>query len=280
MKRAGAAWAAALAGALPAQLYTTDAGVLSPALPSLRERLEWRRLRDTDEWLAETRLQWSPSRALQLDLALPFVARRTDGAFRGRQEGLGDALLGAKIALVRDDDVMRSDRLSVLFEVQAPTADTGSVVDGVDLGPRAGLGLDVFGVAVGVAGTIVRDRHRAALALRWLEFGVDDGFAPGSVFSADLAWWYRLAPRAFSREDATELRLTTELLTRVVADDRRVGDDPQNGGTETTLVVGLQANPSPTLRFEAGVRVPLVATTVMPFGDERIGALFSCRMFF
>jgi len=275
-----------LVSSVTAQLYTTDAGVLSPSLTSLRERIEWRRYGVAEQWVAETRLAWSPSREVELNLAVPVVSRRIDGATGGvarvgTQEGLGDVSLAGKLALVRDDDVMRSNRLSLLLDARLPTGDDDGTVDGQDLGRRAALGLGTWGVGAGVGGTIVRDRHRAAIAARWWQFASDDGFAPGDAVALDVAWWCRLTPRVFAPQaDEIELRLTAEVLSRWLGDDRVSGNDAGNGGHEVEFVVGLQANTTPALTFELGLVVPLAATTESPFGDERLGALFSCRILF
>ncbi|MBL8728875.1 MAG: hypothetical protein JNM25_10620 [Planctomycetes bacterium] len=267
---------------LAAQFYTTDAGVQSPDLPSLRERIEWRSRRDAEQWIAETRLVWSPRRELELDLTVPLVARHLDGVGgRSAQQGLGDVVTSGKLALVRDDGVMQSDRLSLLLDVSLPTGDDDGTVDGLDLGPRAALGLGTAGVGAGIGGTIVRDRHRAAAAVRWWQFARDGGFEPGPMLALDVAWWYRLTPAVFAPHgDEVELRLVVEALARWVADDRRGGNDVGNGGHELRLVVGLQANLTPSFALELGAVLPLTETTSSPFGDERLGGLFSCRMSF
>ncbi len=271
---------------LAAQLVTTDAGVISPELPTVKERLEWWSREHADELRAITRLSWAPERRLQLDLAVPLVARTvavpsTGGELRGRQEGLGDLTFGAKWALVRADDVMRSDRLSVLAEVSLPTGDDNAFVDGVDLGPRAALGLGTFGGSLGLGYTLVRDRHRAAVALRGSAFASDDGFAPGEELALDVAWWVRLSPREFLPEHTgLEWRGVLEVLSRWQTDDTVRAIDQQNGGRELSFVFGLQANLNLATSCEVGVVVPLDITTGSPFGEPDFGLLFSFRVSF
>lgn len=272
--------------ALPAQLVTTDAGVLSPTLVSVRERLEWFAREHADEAVSLTSIAWAPERRLQLELGLPLLAREVDvpasgGPRRGRQEGLGDLELGAKWALLREDAVMRSDRLSVLADLRLPTGDDDRRVDGQDLGPRAGLGLGTYGGALGLGYTLVRDRHRAAAALRGWTWASDDGFAPGDAVSLDLAWWYRLSPAAFVvGDDTIEWRGVLELLGRWQGDDRLAGAGLGNGGLQGTIVLGVQANLDRACSLEAGVLLPLVDDTESVFGELRHGLLVSFRMLF
>lgn len=274
------------AGGATAQLYTTDAGVISPELPTLRPRFEWIVREHADEARATTRWSWSPSRRVQFDLDVPLVARAVGvpaagGTLRGTQQGLGDVVVGSKWALVRDDEVMRSTRVSLFGDLLLPTGETTTRVDGQDLGPRAGLGLGVAGAALGAGGTWVHDRHRAAVALRAWAYDRDDGFAPGEAVALDLAWWVRLSPREFAPGDpGLELRGVLELLGRWRADDRWRGTDLDDGGHELSFVFGLQANFDPARGLECGLVVPLDATTTSPFGDARYTVTLSLRWSF
>lgn len=277
---------AILVSAVPAQLLTTDAGVVSPALVIAKERVEWSSREFADELRSTTALTWSPERRFQFDLAVPVLSRSVDvpvggGIVRGTQEGLGDVELGVKWGIVRDDDVMRSDRFSLLGNAVFPTGDDDTRVDGVDLGPRAGLGLGTFGGALGVGYTLVRDRHRAAVALRgwsWLE---DDGFDPGDAVTLDVAYWFRLSPAHFAPGSSdVEWRGVFELLGRWQADDSLNGVDRSNGGHAWSVLAGLQANVSTSISCEFGVAVPIDDTTSSTFGDLRHTLVFAFRMFF
>jgi hypothetical protein len=276
----------AAAAAARAQLVTTDAGVISPGLVVVKERIEWSVREDAEELRATTGVAFAPERRLQLDFLLPYVSRRVDvpagtGSLRGLQDGVGDAEVGAKWALVRDDERMRSDRVSVLADLRLPTGEDDTRVDGVDLGPRAGLGLGTWGGALGLGYSLVRDQHRAAIALRGEAFATDDGFAPGEALTLDAAWWLRIAPREFSPEqESTEWRGVVEVLGRWQADDELGGVDAGNGGTEWQLVLGLQANLGIATALEGGVIFPLSDSTDSPFGELRRGFLLSFRMLF
>lgn len=275
-----------LSGAARAQLVTTDAGVISTAIVIAKERVEWLASDDADEFRATTALSFSAHQRLQFDVSVPLVVRDVDvptlgSSLRGRQQGLGDIDVATKWALLREDDVMRSDRLSVLGNLRLPTGDDDSEVDGIDLGPRAALGLDQFGGALGLGYTLVRDRHRAAVALRGWLWETRDGFTPAPQVTLDTAWWYRLAPREFTRGVETiEWRGVVELLSRWNADDELGAVDVRNGGAAFTGVLGLQANVNQSLSLEAGILVPLDDTTESPFGELRHGFLFSLKLFF
>ncbi len=269
-----------------AQLFTTDAGVMSPELPTVKERIQWLVREDSEELRATTRFSFAPHRRLQLDLALPFARREVEvagvgGVRRGTQEGLGDLELDAKWGLVRDDDVMRSDRLSVLGRLSLPTGDTDDRIDGIALGPRVALGLDTWGGSLGLGYTLVRDRHRAAIAVRAAAFAQNELFDSGEEVTLDVAWWVRLTPREFDPEQASvEVRGVLEVLGRWKQDDELVDVDLQNGGTEWSFVVGAQMNLDPATSFEAGLTVPLDTSIESPFGDPRYGLLFSFRLSF
>lgn len=274
------------AGGAAAQLYTTDAGVLSPDLPTLRERFEWSVRDDAEQWRATTKLSWSPGRQVQFDLDVPLLARRVavpaaGGGLRGTQQGLGDVVFASKWALLREDDVMRSTRLSLFGDLLLPTGETTTRVDGVDLGPRGGLGLGAAGAALGVGGTWVHDRHRFAVALRAFAYDRSDGFSPGDEATLDLAWWVRLLPRTFAPgEPGVEVRGVLELLGRWRDDDRWRGAVLDDGGHELSFVFGVQANLDPARGVECGLIVPLDATTTSPFGDARYTVTLSLRWSF
>ncbi|MFN9706971.1 MAG: hypothetical protein ACK595_19420 [Planctomycetota bacterium] len=274
--------AAALAVAAPAQLLTTDAGVLSPALISARETVEWQHRSGADELRATTRAAWSPDRRLQFEAGVPWIARDVDtAAAQGSTTGFGDLEFGAKWALVRDDAVMRSERLSLLGNVRLPTGDDDGRVGGVDLGRRAALGLGVHGFGAGVGWTTVRDRHRAAAALRGWTYTEDGGFAPGEAVTFDAAWWMRLHPVRFEPGvHENELRSVVELISGWQQDDRQGGVGQDNGGFYAKALVGLQANATAATSIEAGVLLPLYDDTASALGGFRVGVLVTFRVLF
>lgn len=273
---------AALAAVARAQLLTTDAGVLSPALVAARETFEWQHRAGADDLRATTRAAWSPNRRLQFEAGVPWITRDVDTAVaQGSMTGFGDLEFGAKWALVRDDAVMRSERLSVLGNVRLPTGDDDGRVGGVDLGRRAALGLGVYGVGAGVGWTTVRDRHRAAAALRGWTYSDDDGFAPGEAVTFDAAWWMRLHPVRFEPGvHQNELRSVVELISGWQQDDRQGGVGQDNGGFYAKALLGLQANATAATSIEAGVLLPLVDGTESAYGDFRVGVLVTFRVLF
>jgi hypothetical protein len=273
---------AAVAVAAPAQLLTTDAGVLSPALIAARETFEWQHRAGADDLRATTRAAWSQNRWLQFEAGVPWIAREVDtAATQGSTSGLGDLEFGAKWALVRDDAVMRSERLSLLGNVRLPTGDDDGRVGGVDLGRRAALGLGVYGVGAGVGWTTVRDRHRAAAALRGWTYTEDGGFAPGEAVTFDAAWWMRLHPVRFEPGvHRNELRSVVELISGWQQDDRQGGVGQDNGGFYAKALVGLQANATAATSVEAGVLLPLVDDTESALGGFRVGVLVTFRVLF
>ncbi|MCA3007251.1 MAG: hypothetical protein INH34_02635 [Phycisphaerales bacterium] len=273
---------AALAAVLPAQLLTTDAGVLSPALIAARETFEWQHRAGADDLRATTRAAWSQNRWLQFEAGVPWIAREVDtAATQGSTSGLGDLEFGAKWALVRADAVMRSERLSVLGNVRLPTGDDDGRVGGVDLGRRAALGLGVYGFGAGVGWTTVRDRHRAAAALRGWTYTEDGVFAPGEAVTFDAAWWMRLHPVRFEPGvHRNELRSVVELISGWQQDDRQGGVGQDNGGFYAKALVGLQANATAATSVEAGVLLPLVDDTESALGGFRVGVLVTFRVLF
>jgi len=219
-------------------------------------------------------------------VTLPLVHRRArfeggTGFVSSEVDGLGDVLLNTKWGLLRSDDVMESDRVSLLGDLLLPTGDHDDTEQGVALPRRVQLGLGCFGAALGVGGTWVRDRDRFAVAIRGWSYAAHDGFDPGDELTLDAAWWYRLSPARFEPGGGEpEWRVTTELLSRWAADDESAGQSQHNGGGELAAALGLQCNVVPSLRVEAGLRVPLASEIDNPAGDERFTATFSVRFFF
>jgi len=274
-----------LVGSAAAQLVTTDAGVISPELPTVKERLEWFVRDDSRELRATTRLAWAPDRRFQVDVVVPFVDRTWNLGARTTQEGLGDLEVEAKWALVRDDDVMRSDRLSLLGGLVLPTGDDELLVSGHHAGyvatPRSGLGLGTWGGSLGLGGTLVRDRHRLAAAARFHALAPDDGFDPGSTATLDLAWWYRVTPAVFAPDrDDIEVRGVVELLSKWQGDDALAGAGLANGGYDLWLVLGAQVFPTRAVGLECGVLLPLEMSTSSPFGHDRYALTVSFRLAF
>ena len=272
----------------PTQIFTADAGVASPELPSIRGIASILRTSTVDEARYTTDFGFSPRTNLELRLRVPVVYRAVDFTFpggAGRAEGslfgLGDLEVRAKYALVRRDDVMRSDRLSLLGSVILPTAGHDERVDGLELPRRLQLGLGTFGFAPGAAYTLVRDRHRASIELGYRLSSIHDGFEPGDEVVTNVAYWFRLAPARFDPDvEESEYRLVCELLGRYRFDDRQLDVDLGNGGTEVWGVLGLQVNLSPNQRLEIGAQLPLFDTMDDALGDREFGAVLAYKVYF
>ncbi len=266
------------AGLAPAQIFTLDAGVRSPELPSVRERLDYRTYAHGDEVRAITDVTWSPHRRVETQLDVPWVWRDVRA---GSVSGLGDLRLRAKVALLRADDVMRSDRIAVFGDVFLPTGEHDETVGGARVPPGAQPGLGVFGAGIGLATTLVRDRHRAAAVVEWRSFGAHDGVEPGDELAVDAAWWFRLAPAAFEPGvDVAEWRSVVELRA-VQRFDARIADvNQRDGGLVLDGVLGVQVNHSSTLRYELGAVLPLHDDTRGFLGRGRVGLVFGLTVYF
>lgn len=272
----------------PAQIFTTDAGARSPQLPSLRQVLVVREYRHASELHAISELTWSPDTRFETRLDVPFVARDLEipggpgAGFDGSFLALGDLTLHGKLALVRDDDVMRSNRVALIAAIDAPTGRDDRRVAGVRLPRRLQPGFGGVGGSVGVAGTVVRDRHRAALSAQWRHRAAHDGFEPGDEIAVDAAWWYRLSPAAFERSTpATEYRLVAELRSVHRFADREGSVRAPDDGLRSEFVLGLQANTSnQRLRFEVGALVPVFEETPGPLGRARFGGVAAFTLYF
>ncbi len=271
-----------LTTALPAQIRTGDAGVRSPDLPSLRELGEMREYEHATEARATTELVYSPHRRFETRLQVPFLGRDQDlPGLDDMTFGFGDVSLQGKLALLRDDDVMVSDRIALLVTAYAPTGDDDHRVNGVRMPRRLQAGLGAPGVGLGAAGTIVRDRHRASLVGQWVHFGAHEGFTPGDEVRVDVAWWYRLAPVAFAPDDErSEVRFVAELNAGHHFADRENG---VRGGDGLRLdgLLGLQVNSNDQARrVEVAAIVPLQEDAPGPQGRAGLGVLFALTFYF
>jgi hypothetical protein len=277
-----------LASSVPAQIFTADAGVASPELPSARLLATTLHTSRVDDVRLDADVSYSPRTDLELRLRAPLLWRDIDyldpdggGRVDGSLSGLGDVNLRAKYALVRADDVMRSDRLSLLADVTFPTADHDAEVDGMVLPRRLQLGHGSFGFGIGPTCTLVRDRHRASAELGYRFWTTHHGHEPGDELYGNLAYWFRLAPVRFEpQEERAEYRLVGEVLSRYRSSDEQDSVGLRDGGTEITGVLGLQVNVSSSQRVELGAILPLYDDTDSVLGARGLGLALSFRMFF
>lgn len=279
----GVLLAVASGATLPAQIFTLDAGVRSPELPSVRERIEVRGFAHGDTMRATTDVTWSPDRRVETQLDVPWVWRDVRGGrvAGGSFSGLGDLRLRSKVALLREDAVMSSDRVAAFGDMFLPTGDDDVTLDGVvaprDLQPGRGT----FGAGLGLTTTLVRDRHRAAAAVQWRHWLAHDGVAADDEIALDVAWWFRLSPAAFAPGvDVAEVRTVAELRA-VQTFDARVGGVRQgNGGLVLDGVLGIQVNASTGLRYEVGGVLPLHDDARRTLGRAGLGLVLSLTLYF
>lgn len=277
-----AALVMASVGPAYAQILTTDAGVRSPELPSIRTLLSYRHYDAVDELRLRTEGVYSPTRSLELKAVLPVVARRVD-TVAGDEDlsGLGDSFLQGKFALVREDGVMRSDRVSLLGRAIFPTGDTDATVNGQPLHPRLQLGLGSYGFGIGAAATVVRDRHRASVAIDWEHRADHGGFDPGDQLGLDVAYWFRLSPARFDvRTPEPEWRAVFELRSLYTFRDHGPGGSVSDRGAQVDGILGLQLNAGTSLRGEIGLVAPLLDDLRDPFGDTGFGVLLGLTCYF
>jgi hypothetical protein len=270
------------AGSLGAQILTTDAGVRSPELPSIRALLRSRHYDNVDDLRFRANAVYSLTPNLEVEALLPMISRHIDvGAGSLDLVGLGDTSLRAKFALLRDDGVMTSNRIALLGRAILPTGDSSSTINGQPLHPRLRLGLGSFGFGLGAASTIVRDRHRASVTLEWQHRGGHSGFDPGDEFELDMAYWFRLSPARFNPSlFEPEWRAVVEVQSRYASRDRGPGLTLSDRGIQVDGIVGLQLNAGTSLRCELGVLAPLVDDLRTPFGDTGFGMVFGVTFYF
>ena len=272
----------AAVGPVHAQILTTDAGVRSPELPSIRTLFSYRHYDAVDELRLRTEGVYSPTRDLELKAVLPVVSRRVE-TVAGHQDlhGFGDSFLQGKFAVIREDGVMRSNRVSVLGRAILPTGDTGATAIGQPLHPRLQLGLGSYGVGLGAAATIVRDRHRASVAVDWEHRSDHRGFDPGDQLRLDVAYWFRLSPAQFDvRTSAPEWRAVFELRSLYAFRDHGPGGSVSDRGAQVDGILGLQLNAGTSVRGEIGLVAPLLDELRDPLGDTGFGVLLGLTFYF
>jgi hypothetical protein len=272
------------AAAAPSQIFTENAGVASPELPSLREALSFRKTRNVEDLRLDSQFIWSPSPWLETRTTVPLLLRDFDAG--GDSEGLGDASLRLKHLLWKEDDVFESTRLAALYEVSLPTGeDDARAFDGsgARLAPPLQLGAGTFGFGAGGAYTLIRDRHRFSVEGFFRHTLDHDGFSPGDSVRANLAYWYRLSPARFA--DTTEVhplevRGVIELLTSYKFENTSNGAGLGDEGAELWLAPGLQLFGNGRTLFEAALLFPIYQDADDAFGRREWGATLSVKWLF
>ncbi len=274
-----------LTRASTAQIVTENAGVISPELTIVRESLGLLRAENLDEVRWAHHLVFAPDRADELRLVVPLVWRdaRFDGPLgeeTSEQSGLGDLALRYKRALWRADDVMRSDRVSALFELGAPTGEHDESENGTPVPRQLQLGTGDWSLGFGGAWTWIRDRQRFALEGLYRHRTRNDGVQLGASADLNAAYWYRLSPAEFAGDDGPEIRGVVELLGSHTFPSE-VGDDIQDDDSSILwLAPGVQVYPSSLVLLEANVQVPLLQDSDDPLGDRRWSANLVLKFLF
>ncbi|MBI4605761.1 MAG: hypothetical protein HY721_27660 [Planctomycetes bacterium] len=275
------------AGSGHGQIFTENAGVISPETPIVRESVSalWakhlREVRWTNQFL------WGVTPKLELNLALPVVYRHTDFRVLGEGKehhddfGLGDAVVRGKASLYQVDEVLTSTRWAALGEVVAPTGDDDETDGGVRLPRRLQLGPGAWGFGAGSAFTVIRDRHRCSVEAFYRHHLGHDGVELGDEMRWNLAYWYRLYPPEFSAEkQQVEVRPVVELLSTYRFEDRGGAVTKDGEGFLMWLAPGLQVYPSRRVLLEASVSVPVLQTVDDNIGRRLVGLFFAVKFLF
>lgn len=274
---------AASATAASAQIVVENAGTVSPETPILRTRFETARWDDgTDVRLTESYF-WAPRPRLDFGLSVPLVRRELDSPLGPDAEygGIGDVSFRAKHVFHQTDGVMRSTRFSALAGVELPTGSWHEEEGGVDVPRDLQVGTGTFGFYGGPLFTHIADRHRFAGEVIGQIHTERDDFEPGASLRLGGSYWYRFSPAIVEvAGEQTEFRGVVELTHVYFADGRVNGDRVGDGGTETTLSLGVQVYPTTTVLLEAAVQIPLHETTRDLRGDRGVGGLLTLKILF
>ena len=269
-----------------AQIVTENAGVISPELTILRESVGVARSENLDEVRWNHQLAFAPDRADEFRLNVPVVWRtaRFDpggGEEEAHEAGLGDVSLRYKRALRRTDDVMRSERWSLLLELGAPTGEHDEEVNGNPVPRPLQLGTGAWSMGTGTAYTWIQDRQRFALEAFYRHITRHDGVQLGATLDLNAAYWYRLTPAVFrAGESGSELRGVIELLGSHQFPSEVGSDTQDDDGTIVWLAPGIHYYPGTRVLLEANVQVPLVQDIDDAIGDRRWSANLVVKLLF
>lgn len=283
-----ALWAVSFTETAAAQIVTGNAGVTSPAIPTLRESLLYRDATNyrSLRWGQQLLVGLDPT--LELRVTLPTVLDQdvkfrapSNARVRKSMSGLGDLEVALKKSLYQTDDILESTRWAVQGRVAAPTGDEDRSSNGVELPRKLQLGLGSWGLGAATIFTVIRDRHRLSVEASYLHYTRHDGFRPGPETQVNLAYWFRLWPAVFDPElQEVEVRPVLELLSRHRFSSRSSTGRPRDDGWVVSVAPGLQIYPRTDLLFEFNVEIPVYQNVDDPLGHRRWGATFALKYLF
>lgn len=272
-----------LAFALPAcaQLVTENAGTVSPELPHFRFLIRGGESRFVTEGAVVGQVHYGLLPNLDCFVSVPVS--RKEFAWAGRElteNGLGDATVGSKLNLYKNDGVMTSTRFAVFGNVELPTGRWRDRVHNEEPFPRSlQLGSGTFDGTIGAAATAIHDRHRFAIDIAGRASTKRGGVRPGVEARIDAAYWFRLLPAAFEPGTAgMELRLVVDLS--YVHRWRTHGESGNDSGHQIWIAPGAQFYATPSVLFEGNVALPALDTTGGAYGRARWSAFLAVKILF
>ena len=168
-----------------------------------------------------------------------------------------------------------------MVEAIAPTGDHDATAGGVELPRRLQLGTGGWGVGVGTAFTVIRDRHRFSAELFYRHRTRHDGFRLGDSYQLNLAYWYRITPSVFdAQEEEVEVRGVFELLSTYRTDSVGGAGSLGDGGHEIWAAPGVQIYLSRDVLIEAAVQIPISQDVDDAFGRRKWGATLGIKFIF
>lgn len=265
-----------------AQIVAENGGTTSPETPQVRLRIQSAVWQNAEEHSAVAEVHYAPFAGLELSVGIPVLWKQIRvGEARDERTGPGDAWFGGKYVLYKKDGTMTSDRLAVFASMELPTGGWRDELDGSDepYARKLQLGSGTWDGTLGVAGTVIRDRHRFAANLAGRASSGHDGVRPGGLARLDLAYWFRLFPAEFKPgESGMELRPVIELS--VVRHSRTRGENADDRGWRVWISPGLQFYLTESLLLEGNVSLPLYDSVNDQFGDSRFIAFVGFKLHF
>ncbi len=271
-----------------AQILTENAGVTSPETPTLREYFTYFESKNlTDVRLNHQLLVGLDSRT-ELRLTIPTILRRR-ASFRGffgatdseNMAGFGDVSLRLKYSLSQTDEVMASTRWAILAELVAPTGDHDKKGGGGRIARRLQLGSGGWGIGIGTAYSLIRNRHRFSTDVYFRHRTRHDGERMGQSFDWSIAYWYRLTPAKHDPEnETTEVRGVIEILNSYRIEGRIGDHGADDQGLQIWVAPGIQIYPRRDLLIEASVQIPAIDHIDDSLGDRRWAFLIAVKFLF